>query len=125
MVVAEAAASGLPVVVARDEAYEGMVMHQKNGYYIDNQQEFTSAIIELIQDPVKRKQMGENSVALVSKFSIESTTTKLLELYSDSVLSRKSRRKPQRQRFVVSVGRVRALLLRTAAELRAKIDEHV
>ena len=87
MVVIEAAASGLPLIVAEDQAYEGLVINNKNGFVLSlNQEEFAEKIVRLLKNPDLAKKMGQNSKALV-KTTLDSKLliNKLVRFYENTI----------------------------------------
>jgi phosphatidylinositol alpha-1,6-mannosyltransferase len=63
IVALEAGLAGLPVVASNLEGIKDAIKHGENGYLIDagNSEEFVSAIIDLIEDPSKRENMGKKA----------------------------------------------------------------
>ncbi|GAB4544746.1 MAG: glycosyltransferase family 4 protein [Anaerolineales bacterium] len=83
----EAIASGLPMVVVKDEAFEGMVEDEKNGYQTAlDVAAYAQALANLLRDPERLKRFGEQSKALSEKYSIEGQVMALENLYLESIL---------------------------------------
>ena len=88
LVVLEAAASGLPLVLIDDSAYAGTIQNGLNGYLIptQNKSEFAQKIIKLLEDNPLRKKMGQASKSLVQQnFNSLHLTQKLVNLYQSLV----------------------------------------
>ncbi len=83
MVAIEAAASGLPLIVAKDQAYKGVVVNGKNGYALPLDWEiFTKRIISLLKDTEKMSEFSKNSPLIVKEnFNSEKLIRKLLRFY--------------------------------------------
>ncbi len=83
MVAIEAAASGLPLVVARDRAYEGIVIDNKNGYILPLDQDiFAEKITSLLDNSAVLKKMAAASPGIVKKnFNPEKLISNLIKFY--------------------------------------------
>ncbi len=83
MVAIEAAASGLPLIVANDAAYKGIVLNNKNGYLLPLEKEsFGRKIIQLLNNPKLLKTLRLNSPKIAQKnFSPYLLTNRLISLY--------------------------------------------
>ncbi len=85
--VIEAIASGLPVVAVEDEAFEGMVVENKNGAMTPlNVTAFSKAVNSLLADPHKIEQYGKRSAELSQQYSIEGQVQALEDLYIEAIL---------------------------------------
>jgi glycosyltransferase involved in cell wall biosynthesis len=96
-VVLEAALAGLPSVATRVGGVMDCILDGKTGFLIDpdDENEIGSAISQLLQDPDKRKEMGEAARNwVVEKFSIEKISAKYLTFYKELL----------RNRSILSVG---------------------
>lgn len=83
MVVLEAAAVGLPLVLVKDEAYEAVIKNGVNGFILPLKEEaFVSKIRLLIKHPNMRKEFGTNSIK-IARSNIEEKTivSKHINLY--------------------------------------------
>ncbi|HSX58508.1 MAG TPA: glycosyltransferase [Candidatus Saccharimonadales bacterium] len=91
MVVPEAAACGLPVIVVKDEAYVEAVTDSFNGYVVKEQAKaFAEKILELINDQPKRLEFGANSEKLISEnFDNDVIIEKLVSVYREAIRIRK------------------------------------
>lgn len=83
MVAIEAAASSLPLIVAKDQAYRGMVINNKNGYLLPLKKEiFAKKISQLLNDANLRKKFAQNSAKIVQKnFDSDRCIKKLIKFY--------------------------------------------
>lgn len=99
MVAIEAASSGLPLVVARDKAYKGIVINNKNGYTLElNKDIFVRKILYLFKNPKTMKQFAQNSSAIAKKdFDPEKSIEKLIKFYKNTLKNYKST--PRLKRF--------------------------
>ncbi len=83
MVAIEAASSGLPLIVVKDQAYKGIVVNGKNGYSLPLDLEiFAESIISLLKDTKKMDEFSKNSPLIVKEnFDSEKLIRKLLKFY--------------------------------------------
>jgi len=86
MVVLEAIASGLPVVVYKDQAFEQMVFDEHNGYIVDSQNQFTDAVTKLYYDHATWDKFSNHGLAIAKDFDIGITINRIMEYY-DYVMS--------------------------------------
>jgi 1,2-diacylglycerol 3-alpha-glucosyltransferase len=85
--VIEAIASGLPMVAVEDEAFEGMIENDRNGYMVKLDVDvFADTIANLLADGGKLKRFGKHSAILSEKFSIEGQVKALEKLYVEAIL---------------------------------------
>lgn len=85
--VIEAIASGLPLVVVKDEAFEGMVDNDQNGYLTPlDLQVYSDTIVDLLADREKLERFGKHSTELSEKYSIEGQVKALEKLYLEAIL---------------------------------------
>lgn len=81
LVVPEALASGLPVVVNDDPAFE-CIKNGQNGYRVDlSPDDFSEKIVYLLKDKEKRREMSSNAEISAQKFSIKETVDGLEAAY--------------------------------------------
>ena len=66
----EALASGLPIVCRKDDALNESLIEGVNGFEFNDEGEFLSAILPLIDDSELRRQIGENAHDSVGKYSL-------------------------------------------------------
>lgn len=87
--VLEAASSGLPLVVANDLAYDGVIENEVNGYFLPlSVLAFSDAILKLLEDDALRRKMGKASFDIAQKnFNGILITKDLISLY-EKVLSK-------------------------------------
>jgi 1,2-diacylglycerol 3-alpha-glucosyltransferase len=85
--VIEAIASGLPLVAVQDEAFEGMIVENENGYLTPlNVDAYADTLAGLLSDSEKLIRYGKRSLELSEKFSIESQVRTLERLYLEAIL---------------------------------------
>lgn len=93
MVVAEALASGLPVVAVEDEAFEGVIENGKNGYLVKKDKEiFAGKIKYLLENVDLRIKMGHNCRKSAEQFSIYNTTKILEQIYEEVIFEKNNRK---------------------------------
>ncbi|HHU79629.1 MAG TPA: glycosyltransferase [Clostridiales bacterium] len=81
--VMEAMASGLPVVATGCRGNRDLIVHNQNGYLVeDNAEDFAAAIEALYQSPELRKRFGEQNHKLAGKYAIENILPELKKIYS-------------------------------------------
>lgn len=105
MVAIEAAASSLPLIVAQDQAYKGIVIQNKNGFTLPlDEKMFAKSIIELLNNHELKKKFAQNSPIIVKKnFDPGKTTERLIGFYEQVI--KDYNKKPKRLR----VSRLKAL----------------
>lgn len=85
--VIEAIASGLPLVAVQDEAFEGMLENDVNGYLTPlDVNVYAETIINLLQDNKKIESFGKHSAMLSEKYSIEGQVKALEKIYTEAIL---------------------------------------
>lgn len=85
--VIEAIASGLPLVAVEDEAFEGMIENDRNGWMVKlDVDAFAEAVVHLLNNREKLERFGLHSVALSEKYSIEGQVKALEKLYMEAIL---------------------------------------
>ena len=96
MVVLEAAAAGLPIIVGTDKAYVGMVDDQENGFVLPYTYDaFVEGMLSLIENPELRKQFGKRSEEIAwERFQPDKIVDHLISLYATAVITYKA--KPRR-----------------------------
>ncbi len=85
MVVTEAIASGLPVLLANDQAYVDMISNEVNGFSIDSKSDFIEKVLLLSKNKALVSKMGEQSRRMSTDFDINRTTRLLLEYYQHGI----------------------------------------
>ncbi|MGZ4869910.1 MAG: glycosyltransferase, partial [Halobacteriota archaeon] len=78
--VLEAAACGLPLILRDLPAYSDLVDRQNCVKFTTND-EFESAIKELVENPAAAKALGENARITVQDHDVNSLSKKLLQVY--------------------------------------------
>jgi len=81
MTILEALLSGLPVCARKDSSYFDTVYPGENGYLADTDEDMETAILELADDPVKRKAFGMRSREISGNFSIAKHAEKTMAFY--------------------------------------------
>lgn len=99
MVVLEAAAAGLPIVVGTDKAYLGMVDDQENGFVVPyTYGRFVDALLSLIKNPDLRTQFGKRSEEIAwERFQPDFVVNHLIDIYATTIISHKPRAKRLRR----------------------------
>lgn len=92
MVVPEAAACGLPLVVVEDEAYAGAIKDFVNGYETTMKPTvFARKLLTLIENPQKRKEFGLASERLIKEnFNPEEIIKQLVGVYEEAIRIRQA-----------------------------------
>ncbi len=94
---AEAIASGLPVVAVRDEAFAGMLVDSRNGLIVPGDAPaFAAGVCTLLSDPARRRQFGAQSLELSRSFSIEAQALSLVQLYREVIREKSTARRKRR-----------------------------
>ncbi len=78
----EALAAGVPILVRRDEALEGVVQEGENGYYFDDKESFLSGLEKLLnQDDAAYAKMSEQALKSSERYSVEGFAKSVENLY--------------------------------------------
>lgn len=90
MVVPEAAACGLPLVVVADEAFVGAIEEGVNGYSVEEKEtSFARKILDLLENDSKRARFGRESERLIRRnFSVSKIIGQLVEVYEEAIVIR-------------------------------------
>lgn len=83
--VIEAMATGLPLIVSDCRGNKDLVENDFNGYLIEanNERQMSEMIISLYKNREKREQFKENSLKILSKYSIDSVLKEMNQIYSE------------------------------------------
>lgn len=94
MSVLEAAASGLPFVVIKDDSYIGVIENNINGFICSqNKEEFAGAIVRLLSNKLLAKKFGANSEKIVKKnFTMKVVVRQLIAYYKKIMSDYESKR---------------------------------
>jgi 1,2-diacylglycerol 3-alpha-glucosyltransferase len=85
--VIEAIASGMPLVAVEDEAFEGMIENDCNGYMVPlDLRVYANTVADLLADKEKLERFGKHSAQLSEKYSIEGQVKALEKLYMEAIL---------------------------------------
>lgn len=81
-VITEAMASGLPIVAIKANGVKDVIINKENGILSShNINDFSQAVIKLINNPDFRKKNSEKAKKTANNYSIEKSTKKLIALY--------------------------------------------
>lgn len=92
LVILEAMACELPIVVLEDEAFEGIVIDKKNGFIVKEKSIsiFSEKINQILDNPLIYKKFSVSSRKIACNFSEKIQTEKLLKIYQDLILKNNS-----------------------------------
>lgn len=87
LVLLEASASSLPIVMLKDDGLTSVVRDSENGFEIpdENTDLFSEKVLELLQDLNLHAKMSSKSNELAKQFSIQNQAQKLLNLYLETI----------------------------------------
>lgn len=85
MVALEAVACGLPVVAWRDRALEGVIENGVNGFVVETEEAFVSAIHRLLHDDVLFHAMQRAANQKSQAFGIKTTAERTLQVYTELI----------------------------------------
>jgi glycosyltransferase involved in cell wall biosynthesis len=88
-VLAQAMATGLPIVATRVEGIEEAVQHGKTGVLVLPKQpkQLGQAMVELLQTQEQREQFGQAGLEQASRYSLDTMVQNLLILYKEQYLA--------------------------------------
>ncbi len=94
IVTMEALASGLPVVASNKDALPELVQNPENGLLFKpgDSKILSEKIIEILTNDTLRESMGQTSLEIVQKHSIENTISQFESLYTEAIDTFKSKR---------------------------------
>ncbi|MCA9391897.1 glycosyltransferase [candidate division WWE3 bacterium] len=122
LAVVEALASGLPVVIAQDPAYQGMVQEGENGFYSDSASEFVDSVAAILDDESMARVYGSKSKTLSREFDIATTTKMLVSFYERGLVSPVGKK---RVNLPFSIAKLREELNKAYNELKNRIGKDV
>lgn len=102
LVLLEAAASGRPVVMIRDDGLGRVVRNGENGLVVSESiLEFVAAVEQLLNDEALCARMGAKSEEIAAELSIDQQTKKLVQIYEEVIAEKSSLswRRRLRERF--------------------------
>ena len=82
MTLLEANSCGLPAVVRRDDAYEGLVLNGHNGYLADSDEQLAATLSRILPDSGELQRLSGNASRLAEHFTAEAHAVHLEALYS-------------------------------------------
>ena len=84
----EAMASGLPVLAANKEALPEVVHDGVNGllFKYDNANDLKEKILQLLNDSKLRRQMGEESLHLIQRHSLDNVVQEFENVYKETII---------------------------------------
>jgi 1,2-diacylglycerol 3-alpha-glucosyltransferase len=82
LVILEAAASGLPIVAIKDDAFFNILKNKVNGFVVkQNVAEFKQKVVKILTNKKLYNRLSRNSAVIARRFSIEAQTAQLLSAY--------------------------------------------
>jgi len=87
MTILEALICALPIVARKDSSYLDTIFSGENGYLEDTDQSMRDRIVELIEDPERRKAFGQRSQEISRRFSLETHARKTVAFYEAVIQS--------------------------------------
>ncbi|NCS32090.1 glycosyltransferase family 4 protein [bacterium] len=124
LVVTEAMAAGLPLLISSDDAYTGMLEDGENGYVSDSVDSFNKGLLALMGDQHKRRQFSAKSIELSKRFDIGFTIESLLTLYENVQDEYRVLNGPPRFASEV-VNQYRQYMHDSMSEIRARLKKYV
>ncbi|MGB8645307.1 MAG: glycosyltransferase [Anaerolineae bacterium] len=93
MAALEALASGVPMVVVRDQSLAMMVVEGQNGFVVDlDEQVFAQRVLDILEHPEAQQTMRACSREISNRFSIENQAHELIGVYSEVIAARNRKR---------------------------------
>jgi 1,2-diacylglycerol 3-alpha-glucosyltransferase len=87
LVVAEAMASGLPVVALDSPALHDIIQNKENGFLVSNIQEMVECVQSISQDPVFYSALKQGALNTAQGYSSCSLSKRLIEFYNKTIQS--------------------------------------
>jgi glycosyltransferase involved in cell wall biosynthesis len=115
LVVNEAMASGLPVIVSeRAGCAQDLVQHGENGFLVDptDSNDLADRLRDMASDGDRRKHMGHRSLQIIADWGLERFASGFMDCVADGI-------RPQNLRYGA---RFRALLPRCVTALSSRVD---
>ena len=78
--VLEYMAVSLPIIAQKGTLPDDVLVNEKNGYFIDGEDDLAEKIITLLSDPKKIEEMGKNSQQMAQKFSWDNVVSQIVEI---------------------------------------------
>ena len=78
--VLEYMAVSLPIIAQKGTLPDDVLVNEKNGYFIDGEDELAEKIITLLNDPKKIEEMGKNSLKMAQKFSWDNVVSQIIKI---------------------------------------------
>ena len=98
--VIEAMAAGLPVLGIKSPGVGDTVQDGLTGFLsTEDLAAFTAMMVRMVTENDLRRQMGRNAQEASKKYAIEKTTQAMIELYQETYLIARSRKRPLRSKF--------------------------
>lgn len=87
IVILEALACGLPTIALKDDAFDDVIVDNKNGFLVKRQlpKLFAQKIITLLEDPSLYQKFSIRAVKTAQSFSEKNTAKKLTEIYKGQI----------------------------------------
>lgn len=124
IVVVEAIASGLPAILAKDDAYQSMLVKGQNGFMVSTEAEFVQAIMQLADNEEQYQEFSSQSIKIAQQFDISAVIERLLQYFQEGV----EQWQPKRLRFLpdkLHMAELQTQLKSTYNELRERILKDV
>jgi 1,2-diacylglycerol 3-alpha-glucosyltransferase len=112
IVVIEAEAVGLPIVVLKDDVFSGIVKDEENGFIIKKQKPeiFADSILKIIDDKKLYNKFSRASQKIAKSFSKEKQAKKLLDIYKKSLEDHANNNHSRVSRLINFLGKVKSLI---------------
>lgn len=82
MVVAEAAAAGLPIVAVKDDAFGEFLRQGENGFFTrPDKKDFCAKVCQILSNKILYNKMSKKSQFIAGEFTIAKQTQKLVKIY--------------------------------------------